>query len=158
MRIEPIYLLAPKPKPPSIPTRRAFLIAGGTFFAGIGLGGACGYAAGISGTGEGSGAQDKLPESSGNAELDELRRLAIKAPIEELAGKWLYFTDMYASTYRKDEHLMTGIEKLVEYVLANPNANQRVAMARFLAQTVELGEPNLQERLGRRLPELIRIR
>ena len=53
---------------------------------------------------------------------------------------------------------MTGIEKLVEYVLANPNANQRVAMARFLAQTVELGEQNLQERLGRRLPELIRIR
>ena len=158
MRIEPIYLLAPKPKPPSIPTRRAFLIAGGTFFAGIGLGGACGYAAGISGTGEGSGAQEKLPESSGNAELDELRRLAIKAPIEELAGKWLYFTDMYASTYRKDEHLGTGLERLANYVIANEAIEQRKLIARSLSQAIKKAEPQLQDRLESQAMQLDRVR
>ena len=158
MRIEPIYLLAPKPKPPSIPTRRAFLIAGGTFFAGIGLGGACGYAAGISGTGEGSGAQEKLPESSGNAELDELRRLAIKAPIEELAGKWSYFTDAFSLDYRKDDYLPRGIERLVAHVLQDEGMAQRVIVARVLAQTIELGEPSIQEQLGQHVPRLLQVR
>ena len=34
MKIDPIYLLAPK-RVPSMPTRRAFLIAGGTFVLGF---------------------------------------------------------------------------------------------------------------------------
>jgi hypothetical protein len=42
MRLDPIYLVAPKPNPPSMPTRRAFLVAGATFTLGAAVGGACG--------------------------------------------------------------------------------------------------------------------
>lgn len=38
MKIDPVYLLAPEPKPPAVPTRRAFLLAGVAGFAGIGAG------------------------------------------------------------------------------------------------------------------------
>ncbi|MFT4839746.1 MAG: hypothetical protein ACI8UD_000201 [Planctomycetota bacterium] len=157
MHLKPVYLLAPKPEPPTVPSRRAFMIAGGTFLAGAALGGACGYAAGSSAVVEAH--DDPKPlQPSGNAELDELRRLALAAPIDELVKHWPYFADTFATSYRKDEHLPNGIERLIHYVKNNENIDRRRVFARVLAQTIELGEPSLQKKLGHYLPALARIR
>lgn len=173
MRLDPIFLVAPKPKPPSMPTRRAFLLAGGMFSVGLGLGGACGYAAGVSsagggdagpvdGVGGGGGGEGKdapvLPPSSGDAELDNLRRLALVAPIEELVGEWLYFADVFATDYRKDPFLVRGIERLVEHVLANEGVKDRKLMAAALKQTIEKGEAHLRTSLQSLIEPLRQIR
>jgi len=162
MRLEPVYLVAPEPEPPKIPTRRAFLLAGATFAAGLTLGGACGYAAGSSAntsvqTGEGEDDVREL-ESTGNAELDELRRLAVKAPIEELAEKWLYFLQVSSKDYRHDEVLPRGVERLAKYILATPDLDQRKLIANATAQVIELGEQHLQDRAIRYVPQLRRVR
>ena len=157
MHLKPVYLVAPKPKPPSVPTRRAFMIAGATFLAGAGLGGACGYAAGTSAV-EGNGDAPSRPKSSGDAVLDDLRRLAVDAPVSELNEKWLYFSDVYSLSYRKDEHLPRGVERLIELVFSNPNLELRTQLAQGLAQFVELGDPVLRDRLGHHVRELRMIR
>jgi hypothetical protein len=90
--------------------------------------------------------------------LDELRRLALKAPIEELVGKLPYFTDAFATRYRNDQHLPTGVERLVDHVTANETIAQRRVLARVLAQTILLGEVSLQKRLGHHVPSLNKIR
>jgi hypothetical protein len=156
MKLEPVYLVVPNPKPASLPNRRAFLIAGGTFLAGIGLGGACGYAAGSRRLPHEG--KPTLPAPSGNAELDELRRLALVAPIEELTRRWPQFTDAFGTRYRTDEYLPTGIERLVEQVLADASLPQRRTLARVLAQTIQLGEEPVQARLGDRVAALQRVR
>ena len=99
-----------------------------------------------------------LPAPSGNTELDELRRLALTAPIEELAAHWLDFGDIYATSYRNDAYLSTGIERLVDYVIETPEVDPRHMLARVLAQIIQLGEPSLQQRLAHRLPQLHLVR
>lgn len=158
MKLEPVFLLAPKPKPPSMPSRRAFLIAGGTFFAGIGLGGACGYAAGVSGKGEGVREENALPEPSGNAELDELRRLALKAPIEELVGKRDALLHFATSAYPNDKYIWHGIGRLVEATLQGNLIPNRRAFAAWLAQFIERGNPKMTESLVKHIPDLRRVR
>ena len=155
MRLDPVYLVAPKKKPPSIPTRRAFLIAGGTFLAGAAAGGACGYSAGATNVGEG---QDALPPASGDAELDELRRLALKAPIEELAGRWLYFGDVFSKSYREDPFLPKGIDRLIDHLVATPNFDQRKVAAQFMRDIIIRGEPKFRADIEHRLMDLSTIR
>jgi hypothetical protein len=157
MHLKPVYLLAPKPEPPTVPSRRAFMIAGGTFLAGAALGGACGYAAGSSAV-KSDPDNPSTPASSGNAELDELRRLALKAPIEELTERWLFFIDVFATDYRNDEYLPAGIERLAKHVTTNPGVPQRLALAQSLVQAIELGEKSLRERAGHLIPELRKVR
>jgi hypothetical protein len=128
MRLDQACFVLAKPKVPSMPTRRAFLIAGGMFVAGGALGGACGYSAGHSaGVATGAGGQGspapageiKL-EPSGDAELDALRRLAVQAPIDELFANWLTFMQLRVSPYGKDQVLWHGIERMTIEVVNNP--------------------------------------
>src|SRR5262245_48568230 len=105
MRLEPVFLVAPKPKPPSIPTRRAFLFIGISFAAGSTIGTACGYTLGRASVSGDPGAGGELPPSSGDADLDELRRLAIAAPIEELVERRNLFIMMRNRTYPDDRYL-----------------------------------------------------
>lgn len=156
MRLDAVYLVAPVPKPPSVPTRRAFLVAGATFCAGLGLGGACGYAVGV-GRGAGPAGEEELP-TTGNAELDELRRLAVQAPIEELVEKWLYFLDSFAQHYRRDEVLPRGVARLADHVLATPGLPQRRAFATAIAQVIELAEASVQDELSSRAVALRKLR
>lgn len=160
MRLEPVYLVAPKPAPPSVPTRRAFLIAGGTFLAGAALGGACGYAAGVGGAEEQtpSPANDDTPPPSGDAELDELRRLALKAPIEELASKWLYFGDVFSKSYRRDPYLPTGINRIIDHLVATPSFDRRKVAAQFMRDIIVRGEPDFRRAMEHRLMDLSTIR
>ena len=137
MRIEPVYLVAPKPEQKNVPTRRAFLIAGGTFLAGLGLGGACGFAAGSRGSGEGEGAMEERLEPTGNAELDELRRLAVEAPVEELMEKATVYLDLLRSKYQGDAVIWRGADRIAAELLENPRATNRRALAHWLAQVIE---------------------
>lgn len=95
-----------------------------------------------------------LPEPSGNAELDNLRRLALTASTEELSDQWIYFADVFATDYRTDPYLVTGIERLATQVIAYKDVERRHLRSRVLAQTIELGEAHLQQRLGHLVPKL----
>ncbi|MEZ6036568.1 MAG: hypothetical protein R3F29_03750 [Planctomycetota bacterium] len=137
MRLDAVYLVAPKPKPPSVPTRRAFLVAGATFCAGLGLGGACGYVVGV---GKGGGPEEESAEpelvSSGDALLDELRRLATKAPIEELIEKRDDFVRHLYKTYPRDVIAWKGIGRLAEASLSGAAIADRRIFSRYLAQVI----------------------
>ena len=159
MRLEPVDLVAPKPKPPSIPTRRALLIAGGSLLCGLGVGGAGGYATaallgGPADDGPGRVGPEEPLRSTGDAELDELRRLATRAPMEELAAQWLYFTDAFANAYRGDPVLLRGVKRLCRYVLGSNAGRDRRAIARALTQVIEMADPDVQLALARHLPAL----
>lgn len=134
MRFDQACFVAPKPKVPSIPTRRAFLIAGGLFTVGTALGGACGYSAGYqAGATDASGTlppeKPTTPEEivlkpSGDIELDELRRLAVKAPLDDLFAKAPLFLSLRLD-YQKDEILWLGIARIATEIVNNPQ--RRVA-------------------------------
>lgn len=156
MRLEPVYLLAPKPKQPSVPTRRAFLIAGGTFFAGIGLGGACGYAAGSARSDEDTPSNALTP--TGDADLDELRRLAVEAPIEELTGQWFPFLTLLHDTYQRDEFLWQGAKRICDEAINNQSLVDRSKIARWSITVITSGDPKLTASLRPLLNELRQVR
>jgi hypothetical protein len=155
MRLDPVYLVAPKKKPPSIPTRRAFLIAGGTFLAGAAAGSACGYSSGSANVGAN---KSVLPPPSGDAELDELRRLALEAPIKELAGRWLYFGTAFSRHYRHDKYLPKGIDSIIDHLVANPEFDRRLIAAQYMRDIINNGEPKFRKNMEDRLMDLSTIR
>lgn len=134
MRLEPVLLVAPRPQPPAMSSRRAFLIASGTFVAGSMFGGACGYSIGAAGGGVGG---EVVPESTGNAELDELRRLAVKAPIEELVEVRLQFLNSLTKDYSQDSILWAGVDRLCKHVVDGGAVPDRRLFSRWLAQVIE---------------------
>jgi hypothetical protein len=140
-----------------MPTRRAFLLTGGAFAMGVGLGGACGYAAGVQ-RGQGDQVERPAPDEplapSGDADLDELRRLAVKAPIEELVEHRLTFVYTATTTYRSDKVLWRGIERLCDAALSSREIPNKRIFAKALAQVIELGEPELNQMLKDRVPGL----
>lgn len=144
MRLDPVYVVAPKPAPPSMPTRRAFLVAGSTFALGAAFGGACGYSLGVASASSDAPAAEPDLEPSGDADLDELRRLAVKAPIEELVEKRLVFLSCVAKEYRSDITLWMGVRRLASAVQAQPTFPDRNITARLIAQTIELADPKFR--------------
>ncbi len=154
MKLDPIFLVAPKPAVPSMPTRRAFLLAGTTFALGTGLGGACGYA--IAAKAEPVVEEELKP--SGDVDLDELRRLAVKAPIEELVGQRMLFLNLMSTDYRKDVVLWRGFERLCDAIERDPTFPDRRSIANVLAQTIDLGDPGFRQRFNVRVKELRSIK
>ena len=155
MRLDPVYLVAPKKKPPSIPTRRAFLIAGGTFLAGAAAGGACGYSAGA--TNVGVGPIDDAPKT-GNAGLDELRQLALKAPIEDLYGKWFTILSAVNDTYTDDSILWGGVRRICEEAINNIARHDRKQTAAFAIHVISYATSTSSENLRPLLNDLRLIR
>lgn len=144
-----VFVVAPQKAASPAPTRRAFLLTGGAFVVGAGLGGACGYSLGVAGR----GAATEEPTPSGDDQLDELRRLAIKAPLHELIDKRLEFVVGMTGRYQDDAILWRGIDRLVDAVLADPTFPDRRRSAGFIAQFIDrtaAGDirTNLQQRLG----------
>lgn len=153
MRLEPVFVVSPRPKPPAMPTRRAFLLAGATFVAGSALGGACGYSLAATTTKDaGAGEADLAP--SGDVELDELRRLAVKAPIEELVQRRLIFINMLTKVYPNDRTCWLGIGRLADEVLSTRPFQDRRAFARWLAQVIEGADPAVTADLRSRIASL----
>jgi hypothetical protein len=155
MRLDPVYLVAPKKKPPSIPTRRAFLIAGGTFLAGAAAGSACGYSSGSANV----GAQpDDDALKTGNAGLDELRRLALKAPIEELYGKWFTLLSAVNDTYTDDTILWGGVKRICDELINNNARRDRRQTAAFAIHVISYATSTSAESLRPLLNDLRLIR
>lgn len=121
-----------------MPTRRAFVLAGATFTFGAVVGGACGYSVGAArAVGEG----EAELESTGDHELDELRRLAVKAPIEELVEKRMIFLNSFTKVYPQDPYLWKGAGRLAKATIAGHPFQDRRLFARFLAQIIEGSDP-----------------
>lgn len=138
MKIDAIFVLPPEDPPPSMPTRRAVLIALGSFAVGTALGGACGYSmaagkaspessdAGKAADAAGPGASAKPVEEielkpSGDAELDYWRKLAVKAPLDDLFAEAAMFLLARVGTYPQDEVLWHGVGRLAAEAANDPN-------------------------------------
>jgi hypothetical protein len=155
MQLDPVFVAAPRKPPPSMTNRRAFLGMGLTFVAGNAIGAACGYSAGAAArppdpTSRSEG--DLKP--TGDNDLEELRRLAVKAPIEELVEKNLLFFVMLDRSYRNDPVLWRGVARLSAEVVSNDRLKDRAMIARRLVVAIEnIGAPP-ELRLDQRLPSL----
>jgi hypothetical protein len=160
MKIDAVYLLAPEPKPPSIPTRRAFLLAGGTLVIGALAGGACGYSMGLAARPNGGGEQKpaagapqaKVEEelkTSGDAELDYWRQVAVKAPLDELFAKGVMFLGVRVRDYPQDPILWLGVERMVRELDANPLRTADEIVLMLLPAQIDSqsrpAEPSLRE-------------
>lgn len=162
MRLDPVFVVAPKPMPPAMPTRRAFLVAGATFTFGAAFGGACGYSIGAAGVAAAPDAPKDAPADpdlapTGDSDLDELRRLAVKAPIEELIEKRLLFVSCLFGDYPKDPVMWKGAGRLCDAVLSPQPVPDRRVFARALAQVIERGDATLAAPLHPRVAELRRV-
>lgn len=147
MRLDPVFVVAPQPAPPSMPTRRAFLLAGATFTLGAAVGGVGGYAIGSAraSTVHAAGA-DLAP--TGDHELDELRRLAISAPIEELIEKRLVFLRSLGMSYPRDESLWQGVVRLADALRTDPSFPDREVTARLIARTIDGADSQFRVKLS----------
>ncbi len=134
MRLDGAVFVRPAPKVPSMPTRRAFVIAGCTFAAGIAVGGACGYSAGV-GAAQSSAPTDKL-ESTGDPDHDEFRRVA-RGPLDELMAVHLPFVNHARSAYVDDPVMWQGVSRIVDALIAGHPVENRRASARWIAQVIE---------------------
>jgi hypothetical protein len=154
MRIDAVYLLSPRPTH----TRRAFLFAaGGAFAGGVVVGGLGGFAIG-SGRAASVPPTDSAPPPAENQELEELRRLAVQAPIEELAGNWREFLERRDTAYADDAVLVVGLVRLSEYLVSNPSAPNRRRVVQFLKPSIGIGRASGHARLRELLAELEKIR
>lgn len=153
VKLQPVYLVTSEPS--IMPTRRAFLLTSGTLLAGFGLGGACGYAAGSRAS---TTDAEQTVESTGDADLDELRRLAATAPIEELMAKSLLFLGLLGRTYRNDTILWNGAERIGIQLLKDAQTSDRRLLAQWLIQVTEKGDPDLSSSVRKLMPELLRVR
>lgn len=124
------------------------------FATGLSLGGACGYAIGSRRT-EGG---DEVDVSSGDADLDELRRLAVKAPIEELVKHDLLFITMTTRTYRRDRILWRGMVRLADQVLSDAAYKNRRAVAGVLTQSFQRVDPGITDYPANKLLELSKVK
>jgi hypothetical protein len=141
--------------PSTVPTRRVFVMAGVTFLVGTTTGGWWGYAAGSEAAASERQAAELAP--TGDADLDELRRLAVKAPIEELLQRRLVFLANLGRTYRSDRVLWRGFDRLVEVALHGEGVPDDRLLGRLLAQHIEYADPDFQAprlHLAPRLREL----
>jgi hypothetical protein len=158
-----VFLVAPKPKPPSMPTRRAFLLAGGTFAIGSVLGAACGYSAGVERAkaaptdAAAPGVEEDL-KPSGDVELDELRRLAVKAPIEELMARANLLVACVRAEYKHDAILWRGVERVADALIAGASVPGAPVFPRFVAQVIEVGDPSLTKNLRPKIQALRQLK
>jgi len=139
----------------SVPTRRAFVIAGATFVMGAALGGTSGYSLAARGNVPPTGPDET---HCGDEELEELRRLAVKAPMEELIERRLNFTYSTFHDYPKDPVLWQGIERLCDATLGGAPMPDRRVFALALAGVIEKGDPALTQGLISRVEELKRVK
>lgn len=159
MRLDPVLLVAQDKPPATMPTRRAFLFGGAIFATGLSLGGACGYAIGSQrAEADGPVPADDDFEKSGDADLDELRRLAVKAPIEELVKHRLLFVNATFADYPRDQVLWRGVRRLTEHLLSGGQMDDRRVFAAALAGVIERADLDLVRDLRPLLPDLRRVR
>jgi len=132
MRLEPVQLVASQSAPSQKASRRAFLIAGGTFFAGLGLGSALAPAA----LAAGAGSAD-APLAEHDALLAELRDLATDRPLGELIASRRTLLHFVRADYRGDPVLLRGVERLARACLTMPDFPERFFSSRMIASAID---------------------
>jgi hypothetical protein len=157
MKLDAVYLVAPRPAIPSMPTRRAFCGMAATFV----VGGACGYTLGVVDSSNGnSNAATVTPEtkpatptelpSTGDAELDYWRKLAV-GPLDDLFARGHQFATTRLARYQTDEVLWSGVDRLTKEIVENPDRKTDPLLIMILASSIE-GKarpelPSLRERV-----------
>jgi len=141
--------------PSTVPTRRVFVMAGVTFLVGTTTGGWWGYAAGSAVAASEREAAELAP--TGDADLDELRRLAVKAPIEELLEQRLVFIGCLFREYPKDKILWGGAKRIAEALIEGRHIAERRLFSRFLAQVIEQHPIEFTEPLLPLAPQLRKL-
>ena len=127
--------------------------------AGVGLGGACGYAVGVGANREAPVEKPSdAPAPSGDAQLDELRRIAVSAPIEELVEKRDAIIHFATGAYPRDEYLWQGIERLAKATLIGHAIPNRRPFAMWLAQFIERGDQRVAGRLTKYVTDLRKVK
>ncbi|MFO1078047.1 MAG: hypothetical protein U1E73_10045 [Planctomycetota bacterium] len=162
MKLDPVFLVAPKVAPRAMPTRRAFLLAGCTFAAGSVVGGACGYSMGVAKApvaepaeaGSGGNAPTKL-ESTGDARLDYWRDIAVNAPLDTLFGKSIDFLSVQMVEYKTDPVLWTGVDRITREVLDNPSRKVDYRVIGVAIQNIQFLKPPEGMKLADRIPKLV---
>ncbi|MGE3351896.1 MAG: hypothetical protein AB7O84_09155 [Planctomycetota bacterium] len=127
-------------------SRRAFFGMGIAFVVGSAIGSACGYSVGsrAAATAAGRDGDEDPLTPTGDADLDELHRLAVVAPIEELMGAAQTYLMLMSRTYRSDRVLWRGFERIArELVDVTVEADRPLCV--FAAQVVEQGETPLRD-------------
>jgi hypothetical protein len=132
MHIEPVFLVAPRHQPAW--TRRGFLLAGVSFAGGASLGSACGFAVGAR---QSAAASPVTAEPTGDAELDQLRRLAASGSDAELVQHRLLFVASTFSHYATDPTLWHGVTRLADLAVGDASFPDRAMFARALAGVIE---------------------
>lgn len=151
MRIEPVFLLPPRAPAPVV-SRRSFLFAGATFACGASFGGACAFAA------RRAALHADALAPTGDAELDQLRRLAVDGSDAQLVQHRLLFVASTFSHYGRDPVLWHGIGRLSELVVVDDAFPDRARFARALAGVVERADAPCAEPLQRRVQALRSVR
>ena len=130
MHLDPVYLVSPRPTPPR-GARRAFLIGGATFFAGVGIG--CGYGQHV------GAAPATAPRDAANIDpvLEELRTLATHAPLDALVAARFRLLHHLERDYPEDDVLWAGVGRLAQACIARANFPDRSLAAPWLARRIE---------------------
>ncbi len=134
MRLDPVYLASSDAPAGSTHSRRAFLLAGGTFVAGVSLGSASGVVAGGDGDGD---AAVPAAASGRERERDELRRLAASGTADELVDARFRLLHFVASDDLYDAVLWSGVARLGRACLTYPSFPDRVLAAQWIARRLD---------------------
>jgi hypothetical protein len=157
MEPEPVAADASLP-PSAVSTRRVFLMAGVTFVLGATAGGWLGYSGGVAVAAATADEADNEPAPTGNSDLDELRRLAVKAPIEELLAMRLVFVNCLFREYPNDRILWRGAKRIAQALVDGHDIPDRRLFAIALAQVIEQNDPEFTAPLKEFAPRLRRLK
>ena len=98
-----------------------------------------------------------LPRS-GDPDLDELRRIAVNAPVDELTRNRMLILGNVVFDYRSDEYLWRGMARLCDIVLADASLPDRRLFALGLAQAIQGGDQQYAAPLLGKADELNKLR
>lgn len=153
MRLDAVFVLAPKPKPPSIPTRRAFLVAG-----------CCSAGALVAGFGAGWLARGRFePRTAAGPEQDARLQWALalartgdpETLLEELPGYVAVVHEAVANG-KDSELLWQGVRTGAEALLVRGHPDGSRARAEVLLGVIALGVDPALESMRERLSRLAR--
>ena len=157
MATDPGHLVPPRAAP-MVASRRGFVGVALSFVAGGVLGAAGGYS--IARAVASSVLSPAVPTTgddlplSGDSELDELRWLAVRAPIETLTERSAVLIVRLYRDYPNDPYLWQGIGRLCRTVVAGEQPASQVLIAIQLVPLIEHCHPPTSLGLEQYLPAL----
>jgi len=134
MRLRPVYLVRPREPAATRTSRRAFLVAGGTFLSGLGCGLVAAFGAPVHAASDGDRA---TPQPPVDPRLQRLREVCRDGSIDELIdaeGAVLFFLE---SGFSNDPALWTGVERICGAVCRLEQFPRRRTVARRWARAIE---------------------